>query len=254
MAHWFEGIFEFLFKYRPTEFAKASFAFGAPLSVALLILLVAAIGVPAVMSYAGVRGKSTRRDRFVLGALRVCTLVVLIACLFRPMLLISAAVPQRNYVGVLIDDSRSMRIADRDGKARTDWIEHQFGGRDSVLLKKLREKFIVRLFSFSSGAQRVDSLHDLTFNASETHVGAATGATRHSLLRFAALVVVIASAFGALHLSSRPRRFACSAAGLVIGFGASVAAWLNIFAAAYDDPRIDAQSASAGGALSASRS
>jgi hypothetical protein len=171
MAHWFEGLFEFLFKYRPTEFAKASFAFGAPLSVALLLLAIAAIGVPAVMSYAGVRGKSSRRDRWVLGTLRVCALFVLMVCLFRPMLLLSAAVPQRNYVGVLVDDSRSMRIADKDGRARSDWIEHQFGGPDSVLLKKLREKFIVRLFSFSSGAQRVDSLRDVTFNASETHLG-----------------------------------------------------------------------------------
>src|ERR1700759_3854379 len=173
MAHWFEGIFEFFFKYRPTEFAKASFAFGAPLSVALLLLVLAAVGVPAVMSYASVRGKSNRRDRLVLGTLRVSALLVLMVCLFRPMLLLSAAVPQRNYVGVLVDDSRSMRIADKEGKARRDWIEQQFGGPDSVLLKKLREKFIVRLFSFSSGAQRVDSLRDLALNASETHIGAA---------------------------------------------------------------------------------
>jgi hypothetical protein len=181
MTHWFEGIFEFLFKYRPTEFAKASFAFGAPLSVTLLVLAVAAIGVPAVMSYAGVRGKSNRRDRWVLGTLRVCALFVLMLCLFRPMLLLSAAVPQRNYVGVLVDDSRSMRIADKDGKTRSDWIEHQFGGPDSVLLKKLREKFIVRLFSFSSGAQRVDSLRDLSFNASETHLGDAIEQARQEL-------------------------------------------------------------------------
>src|SRR6266699_4945988 len=119
MTHWLEGIFEFLFKYRPVEFAKGSFAFGAPFSVIVLLLAAAAIGVPAVMSYAGVRGKSTRRDRWVLGSLRVVALVVLIACLFRPMLLLSAAVPQRNYVGVLIDDSRSMQIADVDaGDAR----------------------------------------------------------------------------------------------------------------------------------------
>src|SRR5437868_9155914 len=83
MAHWFEGIFEFLFKYRPTEFAKGSFAFGAPFSVIVLLLAAAAIGVPAVLSYAGVRGKSTKRDRWVLGALRVSALVVLLACLFR---------------------------------------------------------------------------------------------------------------------------------------------------------------------------
>src|SRR5437868_13845374 len=104
MTHWLEGIFEFLFKYRPAEFAKGSFAFGAPFSVIVLLLAAAAIGVPAVMSYAGVRGKRTRRDRWVLGTRRLASLAVLVACLFRPMLLLSAAVPQRNYVGVLLDD------------------------------------------------------------------------------------------------------------------------------------------------------
>jgi hypothetical protein len=175
------AVFQFLFKYRPTEFANARFAFGAPFSVIVLLLAAAAIGVPAVLSYAGVRGKSTRRDRWVLGSLRVAALVVLIACLFRPMLLLSAAVPQRNYVGVLIDDSRSMRIADRDGKPRSDWIEHAFGGPDSTLLKALRGRFIVRLFRFSSDAQRVDSAAALTFNAGETHLAPAIEQARQEL-------------------------------------------------------------------------
>jgi uncharacterized membrane protein len=175
------AVFQFLFKYRPTEFANGKFAFGAPFSVIVLLLAAAAIGVPAVLSYAGVRGKSTRRDRWVLGALRVAALVVLMACLFRPMLLLSAAVPQRNYVGVLVDDSRSMRIADRDGKPRSDWIEHAFGGPDSALLKALRERFIVRLFRFSSDAQRVDSVAGLSFNAGETHLSTAIEQARQEL-------------------------------------------------------------------------
>ena len=128
-----EGIFQFLFKYRPTEFAKGTFAFGASWSIAILLLIAAAVGVPAVLSYSLVRGKSTKRDRWVLGTLRVATLALLVACLFRPMLLLSAAVPQRNYVGVLIDDSRSMQIADRDGKPRSDWIQHAFGSQDSTI-------------------------------------------------------------------------------------------------------------------------
>jgi hypothetical protein len=181
MANWLEGIFQFLFKYRPTEFAKGSLAFGAPFSVVILVLAAAAIGVPAVLSYAGVRGKSTRRDRWVLGGLRVAALVVLLVCLFRPMLLLSAAVPQRNFVGVLIDDSRSMQVADENGKARSDWVEHAFGGPDSTILKALRQKFIVRLFRFSSGAQRVDSTAQLTFAANQTHLGAAVEQARQEL-------------------------------------------------------------------------
>src|SRR5829696_2269013 len=133
MTHWLEGIFQFLFKYRPTEFAKGDFAFGAPFSVVVLLLAAAAIGIPAVLSYASVRGKSSKRDRWVLGGLRLAALTLVVGCLFRPMLLISAAVPQRNYVGVLVDDSRSMQIADRDGKARSDWVQHAFGGPDSAL-------------------------------------------------------------------------------------------------------------------------
>jgi hypothetical protein len=181
MTHWFEGLFHFLFKYRPTEFAKADFAFGTPLSLAIVLLAAAAIGLPSVLSYATVRGKSSRRDRFVLGGLRIAALALVVTCLFRPMLLLSAAVPQRNYVGVLIDDSRSMRIADRNGKPRSDWVEHQFGGPDSALLKSLRERFIVRLFRFSSGAQRVDSTGDVTFNASETHLGRSIEQARQEL-------------------------------------------------------------------------
>ena len=60
----FEAVFQFLFKYRPNEFANGNLALGVPFSVLLLLLAAAAIGVPAVLSYAGVRAKSTRRDRW----------------------------------------------------------------------------------------------------------------------------------------------------------------------------------------------
>jgi hypothetical protein len=90
-------------------------------------------------------------------------------------------VPQRNYVGVLIDDSKSMQIADRDGTARRDWIAHAFGGPDSAILKALRQKFIVRLFRFSSSAERIESVKDLTFTAPETHLGTAIDQGRQEL-------------------------------------------------------------------------
>src|SRR5690348_16890613 len=181
MANWLESLFAFLFKYRPAVFEKGDFAFGSPTSVIVLLIAGALVGVPAILTYAAVRGKSTRRDRWVLGALRGAAILLLVFCLFRPMLLLSAAVPQRNYVGVLIDDSRSMRIADRDGKQRSEWVEHQFGGPDSALLKALKQKFIVRLFRFSSNAQRVDSAAQLTFGATETHVGDAIEQARQEL-------------------------------------------------------------------------
>jgi hypothetical protein len=135
MAHWFDSLFAFLFKYRPAVFEKGDFAFGSPTSVIVLLLAGALIGVPAVLTYAAVRGKSTRRDRWILGALRGTAIVLVVFCLFRPLLLLSAAVPQRNYVGVLIDDSRSMQIADVDAgdarpQSRAEMVRHLVAVRD----------------------------------------------------------------------------------------------------------------------------
>ena len=112
----FGALFEFLFKYRPAVFEQGDLTFGAPISVVVIVLVAVAIAVPAMMTYFRVRGKSSPRDRAVLTALRAAALLVLVACMFRPMLLLSEAVPRRNFVGVLLDDSRSMRIADRGSR------------------------------------------------------------------------------------------------------------------------------------------
>ncbi|HTR77104.1 MAG TPA: hypothetical protein VMH39_03310, partial [Gemmatimonadaceae bacterium] len=181
MPGWIESIFAFFFKYRPAVFAKGDLVFGAPTSVVLFLVAAALIGVPAVLTYAAVRGKSSRRDRWVLGSLRVAALLVLIVCLFRPMLLLSAAVPQRNFVGVLVDDSRSMGIADVGGKPRSAAALDVLGGPDSGVIKQLKEKFQVRLFRFGGSAQRIDSASQLGFKEQETHVGDAIERGRQEL-------------------------------------------------------------------------
>ncbi|HKN65301.1 MAG TPA: hypothetical protein VJW73_03445 [Gemmatimonadaceae bacterium] len=186
MANWLESLFAFFFKYRPAVFEKGDFAFGSPTSVILLLLAGALIGVPAILTYAAVRGKSTRRDRWILGSLRAAAILLLVFCLFRPMLLLSAAVPQRNYVGVLIDDSRSMQIADVDAgdarpQTRGDAIRHLVAGPDSAIRKALADRFLVRYFRFSSGTQRIASADDVSFAGTSTRLGDAIEHARQEL-------------------------------------------------------------------------
>ena len=186
MANWLESLFAFLFKYRPAVFEKGDFAFGSPTSVIVLLLAGALIGVPAILTYAAVRGKSTRRDRWILGALRAAAILLLVFCLFRPMLLLSAAVPQRNYVGVLIDDSRSMQIADVDAgdarpQTRGDVVRHLVAGPDSAIRKALADRFLVRYFRFSSGTQRIANADDVTFAGTSTRLGDAIEHARQEL-------------------------------------------------------------------------
>jgi hypothetical protein len=186
MTNWLESVFAFLFKYRPSVFEKGDFAFGSPKSVIVLLVLGALVGVPAILTYAAVRGKSTRRDRWILGALRGLAILLLVFCLFRPMLLLSAAVPQRNYVGVLIDDSRSMEIADVDAgdarpQSRADVVRHLVAGPDSAIRKALADRFLVRYFRFSSGTQRIASADDVSFEGTSTRLGDAIEHARQEL-------------------------------------------------------------------------
>ena len=175
-----ESVFSFLFKYRPEVFAKGDLVFGAPSSVMFLLGLGMLIGGPAVLTYAGVRGKSSRRDRWILGGLRVASLVVLMVCLFRPMLLLSAAVPQRNFVAILLDDSRSMRIADQHGTPRSDYERKTFAP-ESALFKALSSRFQVRLFRMGGATQRLEGVRDLTFDGPQTHIGDGIDRVRQEL-------------------------------------------------------------------------
>ena len=92
----------------------------------------------------------------VLVALRLVTLAVIAFCLLRPALILKAAVPQQNFLGVLVDDSRSLQIADRDGRPRSAFVADTLGA-DRPLLNALSKKFVLRFFRFSSTADRVQS-------------------------------------------------------------------------------------------------
>lgn len=181
MANPLGALFAFFFKYRPAVFQQGDFAFGAPAPIAILLLIGAAIAVPAVLSYQRVRGKSSEKDRWILRGLRIAALAVLLVCLLRPMLLLNAAVAQRNFVGVLIDDSRSMQIADRGGRQRADWIRDSIAPAKSALLASLRERFQVKLFHFGATAERIDDATGLKFDANETKLGGALEAARREL-------------------------------------------------------------------------
>src|SRR5919106_1177432 len=114
-----DSFVELLFKYRPVVFERGEFALGAPRPV-LIIAAVAIVALALAWMYRRARGKSTPRDRAILTAVRVAIVALAGVALLRPTLLLSTAVPQKNSVAILIDDSRSMRIADVNGHARAD--------------------------------------------------------------------------------------------------------------------------------------
>ncbi|MEZ5293758.1 MAG: VWA domain-containing protein [Vicinamibacterales bacterium] len=154
-------------------------------------LAVVAIGA-TVITYRRAPRRLTTRDRVVLVGLRTALVALLLLCLFRPMLVLRAAVPHQNVVGVLLDDSRSMRIADRDGQPRSRYVLEQFGAADQGLRRALGERFTVRTMRFSSGVNAAPSGADLTFDGTNTRLAAALDEARQQLagVPLAGLVVV----------------------------------------------------------------
>ena len=176
----FESLFEFLFKYRPVLFERGDFAFGASSTLTIVALLLTVAAGAAIVTYARARGKTKPRDRATLAGVRVALLVVLLFCLLRPTLVVPNAVPQRNFLAVLLDDSRSMQIADV-GETRGDVVRRTFDPANSALMSALEERFIVRYFRFSSSADRMGGPAELGFGGQRTDLGRALDRARQEL-------------------------------------------------------------------------
>lgn len=187
-----DAILEFLFKYRALVFEQGEFAFAAPTSIRLWLGVAGLVAASAVATYTIARGKSSVTDRGIMAGLRVALLGVIVFCLMQPTLILSTVVPQQNFVGILIDDSRSMELRDEEGTPRSAFIAEAFGPDESELMAELSERFVLRFFRFSDVTQRMDGLDELTFNGTHTNLGRALDAARQELsgVPLSALILV----------------------------------------------------------------
>lgn len=174
------SVFELLFKYRPVVFERGTLTFVTGWPTWLAAGLVLLLAVPAIAGTLRLRAGVSTRDRMVLATLRGLVLMVLLACLARPALLLSASAPQRNVIAVLFDDSRSMTVADEGDGTRSDAVRRRFAG-DGALMRKLEERFVVRSYGFAATARRVADVEALTFTGGRSNLGAAVRQLRQEL-------------------------------------------------------------------------
>ncbi len=186
----FDALFRFFFELSPVVFSQGEFRFAATTGSYVAAAAVAVAAALTVYAYRSGHGRSGQR--ITLAAIRLAILAIITICMFRPLLVVRAAVPQQNFLGVLLDDSRSMQIADVDGQPRSAFVKSEFGAADRGMLKALSERFTVRTFRFSSAATRTTQESDLTFGGSQSRLGAALSGVRQELagLPVAGLVMI----------------------------------------------------------------
>jgi len=176
----FESIFTFLFKYQWLVFEQGKFVLLATGPMRLAVVAAGAVALYVLWSYRSVANLQGR-SRAILLAIRTALALLVLFALLRPTLLLKVAVPQQNFVGVVIDDSRSMKVADQDGKPRGDYVKDQVGRTDGPLLTQLGKRFNLKIFRFSASAERLQSAGDLTFDGTGTRMGDALDRVRDEL-------------------------------------------------------------------------
>ncbi len=131
-------------------------------------LVFAAALVFAWLAYARVAVELTGRQRALLTALRAATLLLIVVFLLRPVRFERASNPRDNVVPILVDASRSMRLADTQGPSRIE--QAQTLARD--LETQLGSEFRVQLFTFGESLARA-SLTDLSASARRSDLSGA---------------------------------------------------------------------------------
>ncbi len=103
----------------------------------------------------------------VVWMLQTCLVALVLFLLWQPALSIAALKPQQNIVAVVIDDSRSMGVKDGSATRLAEAESVLEGG----LLKKLGERFQVRLYKLGAQLNHVETARQLTASEPATHLG-----------------------------------------------------------------------------------
>ena len=147
------AIFELLFKYRPLLYERGTIAFHPLWPPYTTWLLVA--GAIAVSWLLYRRTVLPRSWLYGLSGLRAAAFLVLILLFLQPVLRVRSAIPQKNFVAVAYDSSKSMKIRDGPGgKSRLESERELLRQKGNPWLEELAAKFKLRFFRFSKTAER----------------------------------------------------------------------------------------------------
>jgi uncharacterized membrane protein len=160
-------MFELLFKYPASIFHKGQFVFLTPWPLWALAL--------AILAVAALLFWNVNRNHGMLSGLRPAGIWLLetgmvsliLFLLWHPALSVATLRPQQNVVAVLVDDSRSMSIADSSGAREAAAKALLDGG----MLKSLGQKFQVRLYRFGKEPERIQKVSDVQPSAPATRIG-----------------------------------------------------------------------------------
>jgi uncharacterized membrane protein len=189
-------MFEFFFKYPLPVFTKGKLVLlgSWPVWVLLLLIVICVAGlgwlIRSRLSEAAPKMQTWRAG--VVWLLQSLLVTLVLVLLWQPAMTVAELKSQQNMIAVLVDDSRSMAIADsgRDGKTAREAAAVE--ALNAGILSGLQKRFQTRVYRLDGGIARVGSVDGMQATASATHIndGLRQLATETADLPVGAIVVL----------------------------------------------------------------
>jgi hypothetical protein len=165
-------MFQFFFKYPIPVFSKGQFVLlGAWPGWVLLLLMVASTAGLAVLIRSRLPQSAPNISKWRAGAvwlLQSLLIATVLVLLWQPAMTVAELAPQQNVIAVVLDDSRSMAIADGGGKLTREAAAEK--ALEDGVLAGLQKKFQVRLYRLDSRIARAAALTEIQPTAPATHI------------------------------------------------------------------------------------
>jgi hypothetical protein len=189
-------MFSFFFKYPMPVFSKGRFVLlGAWPSWVLLLLIVACAAGLAFIIWSRLPQAAAQITKWRAGAvwfLQSLLIATVLVLLWQPAITVAELASQQNVIAVVVDDSRSMAIADSgsDGKLSREAAAQR--ALENGVLAGLQKKFQTRLYRLDSRAAQAPALREIQPVAPATHIndGLRQLATETSDLPVGAIVLL----------------------------------------------------------------
>ena len=165
-------MFQFFFKYPIPVFSKGQFVLlGSWPGWVLLLLIVASTAGLALLIRSRLPQAAPNISKWRAGAvwlLQSLLIATVLVLLWQPAITVAELAPQQNVIAVVLDDSRSMAIADGSGNLTREAAAEK--ALEDGVLAGLQKKFQVRLYRLDSRVARAAALTEIQPTAPATHI------------------------------------------------------------------------------------
>ena len=165
-------MFQFLFKYPSPVFTKGRFELlgSWPAWLLPVFIALAAGGLALLVRWklrqAAPNLKSWRA--WAIWGAQSALVALILLLLWQPAITVAELSSQQNIIAVVVDDSRSMAIADSNGKTRE---AAALGALEDGVLAGLKKRFQTRIYRFGGGLTQVDKPQGIVPTDPATHIG-----------------------------------------------------------------------------------